>query len=159
MTNPLDNKKIIGPYTVEQFASDTDIKMVNVSTSELDRAFSEQPGLVAYFGNLFGRAKAQTLNLKLTRDGVEAQIAQALRDKATEAGEKVVEGKVSSQVNKVAAYKQVCEAYHEAVAVETSLEGLYLAARGRKSSLEYFAQKKIAEMTAKGHYRPSSSDT
>jgi len=159
MTNPLDNKKIIGPYSIEQFATEADINMVEVSASDLDRGFSEQPGLVAYFGNLFGRAKAQTLNLKLTRDGVEAQIAQALRDKATEAGEKVVETKVASQTCKVAAYKQVCEAYHEAVSVETALEGLYLAARGRKSSLEYFAQKKIAEMTARGHYRPSSSDT
>lgn len=151
----VDNKKIIGPYKVDQIVTPEDLAMLKVAPNELDRAFSEQPGTVAYFGALYGRAKAQTMNFKLARDGVEAQVAQALRDKASQDGEKVVESKIASQVAKVKAYKQVCEAYHDAVAVESAVEGVYLAARARKASLDYFASKKAAEMGAKGFYRGS----
>lgn len=154
----VDNKKIIGPYKVDQFATEADLKMLKVDPSDLDEAFAHQPGTVSYFSNLFGRARAQTLNLKLARDGVEAKVSQALREKALADGEKVVEAKIASQVSKVASYVQACLAYHEAVAVETSLEGMYLAARARKSSLEFFAAQRTSELSAKGYYKSGASD-
>ena len=72
--------KAYGDFIVDEFVTEGDFKIISFDPKNLDEAFARNPGDIAYFGQLLGRAKRQTANFKTRRDAVKAKVCRRLRD-------------------------------------------------------------------------------
>lgn len=139
-----------GAFSVNEYISADDFKLVDFNPADLDRAFAQNPGLIAYFGHLLGKAKRQTANFKTRRDAIKAKVSKEVRDSLAKAGSKVTEGAVEAEMRANREFLEVSYAENHAIEVEQTIEALYWAVRGRRNDMEYFADKKRAELAAKG---------
>lgn len=148
----------VGGVEVDYFISDSDRAMLNVDPHRLDDMWKTQPATVAYFGHLNGRAIAQAGRLKTRRDLTFGVVADELRQRANERGEKLSEVKLESEVRRDRRFIAISDAYNEALGVVTAMEAMNLAARGRKDSLRHFSDKAIAEQNQRAAYRARPSE-
>jgi hypothetical protein len=145
--------KEYGPFTVDEFVTESDFKMVNFDPKNLDDAFHSNPGTIAYFGHMLGRAKRQSANFKTRRDAVKAKVSRRIRDELTVNGKQPAAATVDTEMRTDREFLQVSYAENHAIEVEQTIEALYWAARGRRNDMEFFAQKERNEGALKGFRR------
>jgi hypothetical protein len=140
-----------GPFTVDEFVTEADTKMVEFDPKDLDAAFASNPGTIAYFGNLLGRAKRQSANFKTKRDATKSLVSRKIREAAIADGKKPSEAFIEIEMRSDESFVKVSNAEAHAIQVEQCVEALYWAARGRRGDMEFFAQNQRAELGARAY--------
>jgi hypothetical protein len=153
MTEPAYTAKVhpYGDFQVNEFVTQADFKLVDFDKNDLDAAFASNSSVISYFGHMRGRALRQTANFKTRRDAVKAKVSKRVRDELVAAGKKPTEGMIDAEMRTDKEFLNVSFAENHAVEVEAVIEALYWAARGRRNDMQFFADKMMAEMSAKNY--------
>lgn len=142
-----------GDFIVDMIVSSKDANMIKFNPAELDRAYTQNTGIISWIGTLAGKAAKQAADYKIKRDYVKAIIADEIRTKEiAKTGKPPSEARIDSEMRLSPMFIQVSAAEALAVEIEKTTDALITAVRRRGSDLDYFAAKQAAERVAKNSY-------
>ena len=136
----------VGNMTLDRFLSDEDIHeglpdKAPETPDDFDVVVSRWARRVAYFGEAFGKAKAQVENCKLKVDVLESKLADEIRQATIDRKEKVVEARIKSEVTSDRRMIEARKAYAESLSVEEKLLGAYRAIMRQERQIDHWAAR------------------
>lgn len=147
------NTVTFGSFEVNLIIVKKDYDMIKFNKADLDKAFSQNAGIIAWIGSLAGKASKQAADYKTMRDFVKSSIADQIRtEEIAKTGKSPSEAKIDSEMRKHPQFIRVSSAEALALEVEKTIDALFNAARRRGSDLEYFAGKEASERFAKNSF-------
>lgn len=145
----------IGRYKIDQFVTaDEILKDIRVDPNHLDHEFSRQSSLMYRYGAFAASAAKQAAKMKMILEATESKRSKEIRQLAVATGEKVVETKISSQLDSDPDVIQARKALIEAQFIENMMNSALDGIRSRKETLYYFGRRNLvveeAEMRLTG---------
>jgi hypothetical protein len=133
--------KKIGGYDVNYFVDPEKAELdAEIDPLKLDEAAASIAQLIVYYSNALCGATAQLGTVKMSEKAIEATRADEIRKRMIDEGEKIVEKRIESELDRDRKVMGIRKAVAECQAIERLMWGLVDAMKAKQKSIEVMSR-------------------